>query len=113
MSKELINRIRKQREIKVPVGAFIFIARRPTVAEAVEISRENLYTEITQRFVVGWENVTENDVAGGGGTDKIEFTAELWREWCADRPEFWSPIANAVLEAYSLYSKQLDGAAKN
>ena len=48
-----------------------------------------------------------------GGTDPIPFAADLWAAWCADRPDFWGPIADAALEAYRLHAEALDAAAKN
>lgn len=90
---------------------------------------------ITQRFVVGWEGVTEDDVVGGGGSDVVEFDVSLWHEWCADRKDFWGPCARhldgsgtpeereqckdcaplttAILDAYKDYAKEMDGAVKN
>lgn len=113
MSQALIDRIRKQRQFRKVVGGFTFICRRPTDQEAGEIDRGATFCDIAQRFVVGWDGVTENDVAGGGGSDVLEFDALLWREWCADRKDFWSPLAQAVLDAYTEHAKDMDLAAKN
>lgn len=114
MTIDLIRRIRKQRELKVTVGKFVFIARRPTDVEAVELHRSSVtFADIAEKFVSGWENITEDDVLGGGGSDSVEFDADLWREWCHDRPDFWEPIASAVLESYRLHASRLETEAKN
>ena len=91
-----------------------FISRRPTDVEALQLHRsEAEFHEIARDFVTGWDNVTENDIVGGGGSDAVAFDKELWNEWCNDRPDFWRPIASAVLDAYTLHSKRLQDAEKN
>ena len=113
MSNALITRLRKQRELKVVVGKFTFTARRPTDVEMIDIGRAGLQWQgMAERFVVDWENVTEDDIIGGGGSDKPAFSPELWAEWCADRPDFWEPIATALLDAYKGHAAQLADAAK-
>jgi hypothetical protein len=119
MSQALVNQIRKQREFKKAVTdaktgrVYTFICRRPTDQDAAEIQRGETRPNLCQRFVVGWEDVTENDVVGGGGSDVLEFDPLLWREWVADRRDFWEPIAEAILDAYSGHAKEMDDAAKN
>lgn len=114
MSKELIATIRKRRELTVKVGNITFTARRPTDVEAVSLHRNGSdYVEIARRSVSGWEGVTENDVAGGGGTDIVPFSADLWSEWLDDRPDLWQPIAHAVLEAYRLHYERAQADGKN
>lgn len=142
MSDILIKRIRKNREFKKKVGAFTFLCRRPTDQEANDIKMGETFPNICQRFVIGWENVTENDVIGGGGTEPVEFDPVLWREWCADRKDFWSmckkhedelveavkqgkeppdndacqlcnPLPKAILDAYKTHTADMAAAAKN
>ncbi len=115
MSNSLIARMRKNRELKVTVGKFVFNCRRPTDVEAIQIYRGNqsAFDQIAAEYVIGWEGVTDNDIVGGGGTDPTPFDATLWAEWCADHPEFWGPIATAVMEAYTLHRDAIEGAQKN
>ncbi len=101
MSKVLIERMRKQRELEVKVGNFTFIARRPTDAQLIEVGRN---IDLCEKFVIGWNGVTENDIIGGGGTDPIPFSAALWAEMYGDHPEFWEPIAAAILAAYQAHA---------
>lgn len=111
---DYVNRIRKNREISVPVDKYKFTARRPTDVEALALYKgDGAYSSVAADFVVGWEGVSENDVVGGGSPDPIPFSPELWREWCADRPDFWEPIADAVLAAYRQHAEKLASAAKN
>lgn len=114
MSKALIAQMRAQREVQVTVGKFVFTVRRPTDVEAFSgQKRGDGPAELAANAVVGWKNVLEDDIVGGGGTDAVEFSPELWREWCADRPDFWAPITNAVVDAFKGHSQALEAAAKN
>lgn len=110
MSKALIDRIRKQRELKVEVNGFTFIARRPTDLDMTKLESAR---DLGQRFVVGWEGFTENDVAGGGGTDIVPFDADLWAEVWADHTEFWDPISTAIVEAYKAHVAARETVRKN
>lgn len=114
MSNALLAQIRKRRESKVPVGKFTFLLRRPTDADMVDLAKRGAeYFEVASEFVIGWEGVTENDVIGGGGSDVLPFDSRLWREWCADRKDFWDPIGEAAVEAYNFHKKELEEDAKN
>lgn len=113
MSKELIARIRKQREGKVTVGTMTFIFARPTDVEFTALMANGKFSELGARHVVGWDNVTENDVVGGGGTDVVAFDKDLWAEMYSDRPDLWTPVSNAILEAYQLHTKAMEDVPKN
>ena len=114
MSKELVAKLRKGRESKVTVGKWTFTVRRPTDVEAVALYRGGMaYAEIAQQYVSNWDGVTENDIVGGGTIDPIAFDPVLWREWCADRPDFWQPISEAALNAYQEHTKRLGDSVKN
>lgn len=113
MSAALIARLKKQRELKVTIEPHTFICRRPTDVEMIEIGRAGAdWSELAARFVVEWEKVTENDVVGGGGSDAVPFSSALWRDWSADRPDFWEPIATALLAAYSEHRKSIEATRK-
>lgn len=112
MSQSLINQLRKARETKVPAGGFTFTVRRPTDTEFLE-HRELRVFEIAQEYVIGWEGVTEADIVKGGGEDPVPFNRDLWREWCADRPDLWEPLFEAVLTAYEQHAEARKAAAKN
>lgn len=114
MSKALIEKLRKGREFKLAVGGFTFLLRRPTDVEAVELHRSGgSPAEVAQRFVCGWEGVKEDDLVGGGGMDPVAFDLAMWKEWVADRPDFWAPIADAVLKAYQAHAESLETVTKN
>ena len=114
MARDLLGKIRKRRECKVVIGRFTFTVRRPTDVEAIALHRsDSAFNSIAADFVCGWEGVTTDDLIGDKTADPVPFDAELWREWCADRPDFWGPIANAALDAYREHAQQLEEAAKN
>ena len=114
MSRELIEKIRKQRELKVTVGKFTFTARRPTDVEAIALGRsDSAFSDIAAKFVVGWEGVTEDDVVHGGNLTPLPFDAGLWVEWCNDHPAFWAPISTAVLDSYRDHAAAMEGEGKN
>lgn len=112
MSQSLINQLRKARETKVQAGGYTFTVRRPTDTEFLE-HRELRVFEIAQEYVIGWEGVTEADIVKGGGEDQVTFSRDLWREWCADRPDLWEPLFEAVLTAYEKHSEARKAAEKN
>lgn len=110
----LIAALRKNRELKVAVGKFTFTCRRPTDEEAVTLYRGGLSNAvIAANHVVAWDGVTEDDLVGGGGTDAVPFDGPLWREWCADRNDFWAPIGDACMKAYEDHVSGLKEAEKN
>lgn len=110
----LSEKLRKRREVKIKVGKFTFLALRPTDVEAVEIHRKDMqFSEIAARFVIGWEAVTEDDLIGGGVKDEVAFDRDSWEEWCANRADFWTPISEALLAAYSKHREEQEAAPKN
>ena len=114
MSRALVEKIRKQREVTVKIGKFTFTARRPTDVEAIALHRsDGAYSTIAADYVINWAGVTEDDVIGGGSADPLAWSAVLWAEWCADRPDFWGPISEAVLESYRLHASRMEDATKN
>jgi hypothetical protein len=114
MSRELIAKLKKAREVRVTIGKFTFTARRPTDVEAIALHRDDAaFSTIALDFVIGWEGVTEDDMFGGGSTVALEFTPEFWRTWAADRPDFWGPISNACLDAYRVHAEAMTSVEKN
>jgi hypothetical protein len=110
----LSEKLRKQREVKVKVGKWTFIALRPTDVEAIEVHRAGSdFSTIAARFVIGWQGVTEDDLVGGGVKDEVAFDKETWDEWCANRSDFWTPISEAILAAYTTHREDMETAPKN
>lgn len=107
----LIDSLKKSRQSQIEVGGFSFTYRRPTDQEAINL-REVTFIEIAQRFVVDWKGVKGTDIYSGGDGAEVPFDAELWREWCADHPEFWQPISGAVLDSYKQHREAQDESKK-
>lgn len=111
---ELLKAIRKARQGRVEIGKHTFIVRRPTDVEVSQLGRDAQTWEVAQKFVVGWENVKALDIEPSTKMDdEVAFDHEVWAEWCADRPDFWTPITNKVMELYRKHSERLESSAKN
>ena len=113
MSEALIKAMRKARESTVDVEGFRFFIRRPTDWEAVSAFTNGTVFDALTDYVIGWENVKESDIHRGTTDDPAEFSRELWREWAADRTDFWKPIYKAVQDAYVAHQKKQKDLAKN
>jgi hypothetical protein len=107
----LIDKLRKARETVVEVEGFKFTVRRPTDQEAINL-RDITFIEVAQRYVVGWAGVQELHLIPGGDGREVGFDADLWKEWCADHPEFWQPISTAVMDAYQKHRQEQDETKK-
>lgn len=112
MSESLIERLRKARQSEVQIGEFKFTVRRPTDAEATGLREVTLH-DLVASFVIGWGNVKESDIVPGGNPVPAAFSTSLWAEWSADHPEFWGPIADAVMASYSSHRGVVKEAEKN
>lgn len=113
MSNALITRLRKQREGKVTIGKFVFVVRRPTDVEMLQLrGSKKTWAEASGDYVVDWANVTENDIVGGGGSDVVAFDRALWLEWYSDRTDFWEPIGQFLIDAYEQHKKDIEVAEK-
>jgi hypothetical protein len=111
MSRALIDKIRKGRESRVESGGYTFTVRRPTDLEMLELGQAVPVSSLF-KFVSGW-NVKECDVVPGGGGDQVPFSQALFQEWIADRPDLWTDITQAIVEAYKAHETALGEAAKN
>ena len=107
------NDLRVARRMRVPVGKFTFICRRPVDNDFAEMAeaRTTDHRHFAFRFVEDWEGVTEFDIfESGDDKTPVKFDRELWIEWCSDSKEFWSPISVALVDAYLKRKKAVDDA---
>lgn len=102
MSKQLIERLRKGREIRIEVGTHVYLALRPTDLEMMGLMAIEGEAKIRRAldFVHGWEGVVEHDIVGGGCMDRVAFDPDLWRAYSADRSDIWRPIADKIFVEY-------------
>lgn len=110
----LIDKIRKARESSVTVEGHTYTIRRPTDMEMAEhmASGGLAVKDLMSRFVTGWD-VTELDLIPGGNPTPAKFSAELFDEWIADRPDDWMPLATAIKDAYLAHANKRDDEVKN
>lgn len=114
----LIDKLKKARETGVEIDNFRFTIRRPTAKEIPEIQRlgkedlQKTMCEIAEKYVVNWSGVKEVDLVPGGGGHEVPFDSELWREWCSDKPEFWMPIADEVINTYQKHRDRQEESKK-
>lgn len=118
MSADLLKQLRRNRELRVEVGKFTFICSRPTAYEFAGLqssatSGNQKVAEVAMKFVTGWEGVVEDDIVGGGGQVAVPFDADLWRDWCAERSDFWGPIFDLLYTEYMKRQKQLEDTKGN
>jgi hypothetical protein len=115
----LADKIRRQREVRVPAGRFTFIVRRPTALQMDEV-RPALRDGSTRAkahallpFVVGWDSVTEGDVLAGGAGHPLPFDAEVCVEWLEDAPELLGAVLQGVVDAFTAHQQRAEAAAGN
>lgn len=109
----LLGALVRNRQFKTKLGRFTFLWRRPTTVELISLqSAPQVDCVMVQSAVYGWEGVTKHDIANNGEQDPAPFSEIVWRAWCADRADFWEPIAAEILKAYNAYSESLEDRAK-
>lgn len=114
MADDLLRRIHKARQSEVKLDGHTFIISRPTDVDALTLYEDgSKHVDIARRFVIDWRDVTESDVVPKGSAKEIEFNAEIWSAWLDDTPEFWVPIGDAIIDAYSNHTLKREAASKN
>ena len=108
-----LRKIRKAREFSREIDGWNLKLRRPTDAEATLFKGEEIsHIEIGKKFVIGWEDVTEEKLVPGGSSDPVEFDPDLWAEVLVDQPQIWDKLTSAILESFLLYRKAKEDRAK-
>lgn len=112
MSNPLIEKIRKAREQKIPVGGYTFTVRRPTDIEMLGLSGTGTMGRLLP-FVVDWGDIKELDIIPGGDPHLLPFNADVCAEWLSDRADLLGPLVKAILDSYHQHEKDLADAVKN
>lgn len=107
----IADKMRKARQRQVEAGGFKFTIRRPTDLEASRLGKAR--TEDLLAYVVGWSDVMEIHLVPGGTSVEVPWDEEVCREFLADRPDLWDPLATAVLTLYTEHVAALEDATKN
>lgn len=115
MSKQLVERLRKGREMRIEVGKHVYLALRPTDLEMMVLISLKGEAKVRRAldFVHGWEGVVEDDIVGGGCSDVVKFDEELWRAYSADHSDIWKPIADKLFAEYERQKGTASAAEKN
>ena len=115
----LAESIRRQREVRLPVGRFVFIVRRPTQLQMDEIrgtlvgGSNRAKARALFPFVVGWEGVTEGDLVNGAPAHPVPFDADACAEWLEDAPDVLPAVLNGIAQAFTDHQAKLESATKN
>jgi len=107
----LIEKLRKTRQTDVVAGKFTYTIRRPTDLEIASWAGEK-DADILKAFTVGWKGVEEIDIIPGGGPIDVPFDIDLFMEFIADRPDDYSQILTAIVEAYRKHIANREDAKK-
>ncbi len=108
----LSEKIRKAREIRVPIGGHTFVILRPTTMDMIELQGQSAARAIL-RHIIGWESVTTLDLYPGGDGAPAPFDADACAEWLSDRVDLLGPIAQAAVDAYDAHRQAIEDNAKN
>jgi hypothetical protein len=109
----LIQKIHKRREWSQDLGDGKSVTlRRPAEAEFFGLARGFGFEQVA-RCTVGWAGFTEADLYAGGGSDAVEFDAELWREVVSDRADWIGLCGQAIADAMQRRSEERKAAAGN
>lgn len=109
----LLDRIKKAREVKVPVGGFTFLVRRPSELEMLELKRSGITERKLLDFVVGWEGVKESDLINGGDPHPLAFDSAACCLWLEDRADLLGPVVSQVIQSFQDHAAQRQAAEKN
>lgn len=110
----LIEKIRKARQTRVTIDGKAFIVRRPKDWEAYELasSGDPRQMDLIEKFVEGWEGVTEMDIVASGDSTPVEFDRDLFIEWISDQPKLWPELIEAITKEYAAHAEKLAEAEK-
>jgi len=107
----LIDKLKNSRKTNVEAGGFTFTIQRPTDMQVANLRGSQLKEgDLLEKFVTGWQGVTELDIIPGGTNVAVDFDTELFMAWVEDKPTLWPILSGAILEAYQLHRATLDDA---
>lgn len=110
----LSDRMRAARARWIDVGDGIelqILRPQSTAFFALEpdASPANKSFAIARACVIGWRGMRESTLLPGVGVDdEVEFDADAYREWLADRPEVIGKVADACLEDLAAWRAKRD-----
>jgi len=69
--------------------------------------------EACVKYATGWQGFTEADCLPSGGTDAVEFNADLWRDLVEDRIDWTQKVSNAIADAIGRHAAERKAASGN
>lgn len=110
----LVEKIRQKRRFEVQVDHITFTGSLPTTEQFFVYGREYVTdAEIARKCVDGWQGITEADLIEGGRDESVAFDKELFNEVIGDKPEWWRPISDLVLDRFRLRAAEKENKEKN
>lgn len=111
MTDDRVARRIKARQKRVEHKGKVFIIRRPTHWEVLEMGQVK-QLDLLERFVDGWEGFTDADLFPGGDTAPAEFSKELFLDWIQDNPDLWPVLTKAITTEYETHVGKVAGTKK-
>jgi hypothetical protein len=101
----LLKQMREQREFRVELEAAaddkpakIVWLLRPLEAAELHLVAAGVSVDALVRFTTRWGGFTEVDLLpGSGGSDKVDYHPDLWRELVGDRRDWAKQCADALV----------------
>jgi len=117
VSASLAEKIRIARHNTVDVSGIKIVFSRPTDIQIAnlyeEFGGEHSKFEVAKRFVIGWVDVKGSDLYEGGSDEVVKFDADAFAEWLSDTRDAWTPLYEAVMQAYVDYADDRETEIKN
>ncbi|MES2959803.1 MAG: hypothetical protein V4792_16560 [Pseudomonadota bacterium] len=111
----LIRKLQEQREEWCELGDGLRVCFvRPPETEVHSLVR-GVGVEHARKYVVKWDGFTEVTVLGEGvgASDPLDFNADLWAALVADRADWLSKFADALVSACNRRHKERKAALGN
>lgn len=111
MGKVTLDSMRKAREVRIPAGAYTFIAQRPTDYDVIKAQAEGVRTDLdwVSGYITGWEGVSESDLVPGGNPEPADFDQEVFCLWIKDKRGLWGELTSGFVKAYTDYQEAAEG----
>jgi len=119
----LLTKLRRQREKVIDLDAThsVTILRPPEedLGSMLSGTGESRVWAVepahVRKYVCGWKGFTEEDVLGKGvgGTDPLDFDADLWSALVADNVAWLNKVADGILKAIVAHVKAKAEVEKN
>lgn len=95
----IAEKLAEQKKLTITIGSVEFLARRATVEEFARYATERVSdAEVARLHVIGWNGVKESDLLDEGKADAVPYSASLFDQVIGDKPDWYSVIAQRVMD---------------